>query len=168
MAAPLMSNASRASAGTSPEGPPVLGRSRPLGIVSRITSLLGEVVSPVVAAPVVLVPVVSSVLPPGVSPVVVPVVVPVVPVVLLVVVPVVPVVLPVVVPVVLPVVVPVVPVVVSTRRPGVLSSFLLVLSSRCMVLTISKPPPQLMKSTPLVSRAKIRSSPLPANTLSSP
>ncbi len=160
MAAPLMSNASSAIAGTSPEGPPVLGSSWPPGIVSRITPSLREVLSPpevadpVVPSPVVLpvvlsveapvVPVVVPVVPVVLVPVVVPVVLvrvtPVVPVVLPVVVPVVsvvPVVMPVVVPVVpvvlVLVVVPVVlvvPVVVSARGPRALSQFLLVLSSR--------------------------------------
>ena len=37
MTAPLMINASRESAGTSPEKPPVLGSTPPWGIVSRIT-----------------------------------------------------------------------------------------------------------------------------------
>ena len=126
MAAPLMSNASTATAGTSMERPPpVLGSSLPAGIVSRITLSLGEVVSPFVGAPVVVfAPVVAPVVVPVVArvlsvvPVVLPVVGPVVPVVVPVVVPgvrLVPVVVPVVsvVPVVLvPVVVPVVPVVV--------------------------------------------------------
>src|SRR5215217_7124755 len=99
MAAPLISNAIIATAGRSPEGPPVLGSSLPWGIVSRITLFLREVPSPpVVAAPVVL----ASVVAPVVSPLVV------LPVVLLVVVPVVPVVL-------VPVVVPVVPVVVPPQ-----------------------------------------------------
>src|SRR5215207_5618832 len=180
MAVPLMSNASSATAGTSPEGPPVLGSCWPSGIVSRITVSLREVLSPVVADPVVLAapvlaPVVSSlVVDPVGAPVVpvvpvvlVPVVVPVVPVVLRVVLPVVVPVVPVV-PVVLVPVVPVVPVVVSARGPRALSQFLLVLSLRCMVSTSSKPSPQSMKSTPSVSRAKIRSSPAPANTSSSP
>src|SRR5215208_7227230 len=185
MAEPLMSNASTATAGTSMERPPpVLGSSLLRGIVSRITSSLEEVVSPLVAAPVVVfapvvVPVVARVL--SVVPVVLPVVVSVVPVVVPVVVPlvcVVPVEVPVVpvVPVVLvPVVVPVVPVVpvvsvvpVVRWGPGARSQFLLVLSSRCMVSTTSKPSPQSMKSTPLVSRANTLSSPAPANTLSSP
>jgi hypothetical protein len=152
MAAPLMSNASRATAGTSPEGPPVLGSSWPPGIVSRITPSLrevlsGEVVSSLVADPVVPAPVVSPVVLP-VDALVVPVVVLVVPVVLV----------PVVVPVVLVRVTPVVPVVVSARGPRALSLFLLVLSSRCMVSTSSKPSPQFMKSTPRVSHAKIWSS----------
>jgi hypothetical protein len=116
----LMSNASTATAGTSPGRPPVLGSCWPSGIVSRITLSLREVLSPpVVAAPVVLAPVVSSlvVVPVGapvvpVVPVVlVPVVVPVVSVVPVVLVPVVVPVVPVVLPAVLPVVVPVVPVV---------------------------------------------------------
>src|SRR5215211_856587 len=102
MAAPLMSNASRAAAGTSPVGPPVLGSCWPWGIVSRMTPSLREVLSPpVVAAPVVvlaspvLAPVVSSLVVVPVRAPVVPVVVPVVPVVLVpVVVPVVPVIVP--------------------------------------------------------------------------
>jgi hypothetical protein len=100
MAAPLMSNASRAATGTSTERPPVLGSSLPSGIVSRITSFLDEVPSPLVCDPVVLAPLVAPVVSPVVVPLdasVVPVVVPIVPVVLV----------PVVVPVVLvPVVVP--------------------------------------------------------------
>src|SRR5215216_2608197 len=105
-----MSNASRAPAATSEERPPpVLGSCLPLGIVSRITSSLGEVVSPpywMVAAPVLaplLVAVLSSVVEPVCAPVV-PVVVSFVGVVLVSVVSVVPVVVPV-------VLVPVVPVV---------------------------------------------------------
>src|SRR5215203_887188 len=180
MAVPLMSNASSATAGTSPEGPPVLGSCWPSGIVSRITVSLREVLSPVVADPVVLAapvlaPVVSSLVVdlvgapvvPVVPVVLVPVVVPVVPVVLRVVLKVVVPVVPVVPVVLVPVVVPVVPVV-SARGPRALSQFLLVLSLRCMVSTSSKPSPQSMKSTPSVSRAKIRSSPAPANTSSSP
>jgi len=121
MAAPLMSNASTAAAGTSPEGPPVFGSSSLFcGIVLRITSSLGEdVLSPLVCDPVVLAPLVAPVVSPVVVPPdasVVPVVVPVVPVVPVVLVPVVvPLLVPVVVLVVLvvlvPVVVPVVPVV---------------------------------------------------------
>ena len=124
----------------------------PVVLAPAVSLVLAPVVSPVVVpvdVPVVpvVVPVVSAV--PVVVPVVlVPVVVPVVPVVLPVVVPIVPVVLvpvvvpvvlvPVVVPVVLvPVVVPVVPVVVSARGPRALSQFPLVLSSRCMVSTLS-------------------------------
>ena len=95
MAALLTSNASTAAAGTSPEGPPVFGSCCPSGIVSRITSFLREVLSPVVADPAVLAPVVSAVLAPVVSPLVVLVAAPVVSVV----------------PVVVPVVDPVVPVV---------------------------------------------------------
>lgn len=122
----------------------MLGSSWPPGIVSRITPSLrevlsGEVVSSLVADPVVLAPVVSPVVLPVDAPVV-PVVVPVVSVVLV------------------PVVVPVVPVVVSARGPSTLSQLLLVLSSRCMVSTSSKPSPQFMKSTPRVSHAKIWSS----------
>ncbi len=78
MAVPLMSNANTAAAGTRKERPPVLGSCWPSGIVSRITSFLGEVLSLVVADPEVLAPVVSPVLAPVVSPVVVPVDVPVV------------------------------------------------------------------------------------------
>jgi hypothetical protein len=82
MAAPLTSNVTRAPAATSKERPPVLGSSRPSGIVSRITPSLAEVLSPaVVAAPVVLAPVVSPLVVPVEAPVVA-VVVPVVPVVL--------------------------------------------------------------------------------------
>src|SRR5918994_5763666 len=113
MAEPVIINASTEPTGMSMESPPVLGSCWPSGIVSRITLSLGEVVSPVVADPAVLAPVVSAVLAPVVSPLVVLVVVPVVsvvPVVVLVVVPVVPV-EPVVVPVVVPVVAVVVPVV---------------------------------------------------------
>src|SRR5215208_982848 len=151
MAVPLMSNASSATAGTSPEGPPVLGSCWPSGIVSRITVSLREVLAPVVSS--LVVDLVGAAVVPVVPVVLVPVVVPVVfvPVVVLV-----------------PVVVPVVPVVVSARGPRALSQFLLVLSLRCMVSTSSKPSPQSMKSTPSVSRAKIRSSPAPANTSSSP
>jgi|SRR5215217_5641857 len=100
-----MSNASTATAGTSPgRPPPVLGSCWPSGIVSRITLSLREVLSPpVVAAPVVLAPVVSSL-------VVVPVGAPVVPVVSVVLVPVVVPVISVVPVVLVPVVVPVVPV----------------------------------------------------------
>src|SRR5215217_1428396 len=72
-----MSDASRAPAATSEERPPpVLGSCLPLGIVSRITSSLGEVVSPpywMVAAPVLaplLVAVLSSVVEPVCAPVV--------------------------------------------------------------------------------------------------
>src|SRR5215211_4147291 len=131
IAEPLMINTSTAATGTSMERPPVWGSTPSLGIVSRITLSLAEVVSPeLVAAPVVLAPVLPVVVPvvvpvavsvvlvlPVVVPVVVPVAVPVVlvmsvapvvvPVVVLVVVPVVPVV-PAVVPVVVPVAVPVV------------------------------------------------------------
>jgi hypothetical protein len=124
IAEPLMINTSTAATGTSTEMPPVWGSTPSLGIVSRITLSLAEVVSPeLVAAPVVVVPVVVPVavsvvlVLPVVVPVVVPVAVPVVlvmsvapvvvPVVALVVVPVVPV-LPAVVPVVVPVAVPVV------------------------------------------------------------
>jgi hypothetical protein len=79
MAAPLMSNATTAVAGTMLERPPVLGSCWTAGIVSRITLSLVEVLSPAVVghsieavvSPVVVVVVVSPV-------VVVPVVVPVV------------------------------------------------------------------------------------------
>jgi hypothetical protein len=65
IAEPLMSNASRAATGMSTERPPVLGRgSLSLGIVSRITSSLVEVVSPLGTDPVVLAPVVSVVVLP--------------------------------------------------------------------------------------------------------
>src|SRR5215217_7960804 len=114
MAEPLIINASTAPTGMSMESPPVLG-STPSGIVSRITLSLGELLSPVVAEPPVLAPVVSSL-------VVVPVDAPVVLMVLVVLVvapAVVPVVL-VVVPVVLPAVVPVVPVVLVPVVPVVL------------------------------------------------
>src|SRR5215211_2883512 len=123
IAEPLMINTSTAATGTSMERPPVWGSTPSLGIVSRITLSLAEVVSPeLVAASVVLAPVL-----PVVVPVVVPVamsVVLVLPVVVPVVVPVVPVVVPVAVPVVLvmsvaPVVVPVVALVVPAV-PGVL------------------------------------------------
>jgi hypothetical protein len=117
VAEPLMSNASTATAGTCTEGPPVLGSCWPSGIVSRITLSLFEVLSLVVADPVVLAPVVSPVVAPVVVPVDAPVVSPVVapPVVSAVVAPVVS---PVVVPVVsvVLVVVPVVPVVVPVMR----------------------------------------------------
>ena len=113
MAAPLTSNVTRAPAAASKERPPVLGSSRPSGIVSRITPSLAEVLSPaVVAAPVVLAPVVSPVVsritsslgevvlspavvatPVVLAPVVSPLVVPVEAPVVAVVVPVVPVVL---------------------------------------------------------------------------
>src|SRR5829696_6386180 len=73
-----MSNASRATAGTRKERPPVFGSTLSLGIVSRITPSLAEVVSPVVAAPVLLAPVVVPVVVPVVPVVLVPVVVPVV------------------------------------------------------------------------------------------
>src|SRR5918994_7897475 len=90
MAEPLIINASTAPTGMSMESPPVLGSCwLSSGIVSRITLSLGEVLSPVVADPVVLAPVVSPVLAPVVSSVAVPVDSPVVPVVVLVVVPVV-------------------------------------------------------------------------------
>src|SRR5215218_4853543 len=104
MAAPLMSRASTAAAGSTSESPPVSGSFFLSGIVLSMTPSLGEVVVPSVVVPSVVVPsvVVAEVLVPLVSPVVVPVVVPVVPVV--------PVVVPVGVPVVVPVVV--VPVVV--------------------------------------------------------
>src|SRR5215208_857359 len=122
MAEPLIINASTAPTGMSMESPPVLG-STPSGIVSRITLSLGELLSPVVADPAVLAPLVSPVLAPVVSSlVVVPVVAPVVLMVLVVLVvapAVVPVVL-VVVPVVLPAVVPVVPVVLVPVVPVVL------------------------------------------------
>jgi len=78
MAEPLIINASTVPIGMSMESPPVLGSCWPSGIVSRITLSLGEVLSPVVADPVVFAPVVSPVLAPVVSPLVVPVVVPVV------------------------------------------------------------------------------------------
>src|SRR5215203_4592511 len=90
MAAPLMSNASTAAAGSSSESPPVSGSFLSSGIVSSMTPSLGEVVVPTV---------VGQGLEAVVSPVVVPVVVVVVPVV----VPVVVVPSPVVVPVVVPV-----------------------------------------------------------------
>ena len=64
-----MSNASTAATGMRTERPPVLGNTLSSGTVSRITPSLAEVVSPVVAAPVLL------------APLVVPVGVPVVPVV---------------------------------------------------------------------------------------
>src|SRR5215213_8118506 len=106
MAEPLIINASTAPTGMSMESPPVLG-STPSGIVSRITLSLGELLSPVVADPAVLAPLVSPVLAPVVSSlVVVPVDAPVVLMVLVVLV-----VAPAVVPVVLVVLVPVVPVV---------------------------------------------------------
>jgi hypothetical protein len=90
-----MSNATTAIAGTRKERPPVLGSCWPSGIVSRITSFLAGVLSPVVADLEVLAPVVSPVLAPVASPVVVPVVPSVVvPVVLVPVVSVVPVVVP--------------------------------------------------------------------------
>src|SRR5215210_1211060 len=70
-----MSNASNATARTRKERPPVLGSCWLSGIVSRITSFLGEVLSPpVVADPEVLAPVVSPVVAPVVSLVLVPVV----------------------------------------------------------------------------------------------
>src|SRR5918994_1776016 len=126
MAAPLMSNASTAAAGTRKERPPVLGSCWPSGIVSRITSFLGEELSPVVADFVVLAPVVSLVSPPVVSSVLVPVVpsvvvpvgAPVVPVVVLVV-SAVPVVLVPVVPVLPGIVAAVVPVVPVVHAPVV-------------------------------------------------
>jgi hypothetical protein len=143
MAVPLMSNASIAAAGTRKERPPVLGSCWPSGIVSRITSLLAGVLSPVVADPEVLAPLVSPVLAPEVapvvarvaSPVVVPVDAPAVPVVVLVVSAVLVVLVPVV-PVVLVSVVSVVPVVVAVvvpvacSGPGALSQLLRVSSSR--------------------------------------
>src|SRR5215211_1312983 len=74
IAEPLMINTSTAATGTSMERPPVWGSTPSLGIVSRITLSLAEVVSPeLVAASVVLAPVL-----PVVVPVVVPVAVPVV------------------------------------------------------------------------------------------
>src|SRR5688572_1593375 len=94
MAEPLIINASTAPTGMSMESPPVLGSTPSLGMVSRMTSSLAGVVSPLVGAPVVAAPVVPVasaapvVLVPGVVsmvPVVAPVVVPVVPVVLVVV-----------------------------------------------------------------------------------
>src|SRR5829696_4251912 len=100
-----MSNASRATTGTRKERPPVFGSTPSLGMVSRITPSLAEVLSPVVADPEVLAPEVDSV--------VVPVVVPVVLVVLAV-----PVVVPVVVPVAVPVVL-VMPVVLAPEVPVV-------------------------------------------------
>src|SRR5919112_1011138 len=124
MAEPLISNASTAPTGMSMESPPVLGNCCPSGIVSRITSFLAGALSPVVADPVVLAPVVSAVLAPVVSPLVVLVVVsvvPVGPVVVPVVVPAEPVVVPVV-----AVVVPVVPVVVPWVEPVVLTPVMLV------------------------------------------
>src|SRR5215212_7730245 len=93
-----MSNATTAIAGTRKERPPVLGSCWPSGIVSRITSFLAGVLSPVVADPEVLAPEVDSVVVPVVVPVValtvlaVLVVVFVVPVVISAMVPVVPVV----------------------------------------------------------------------------
>ena len=108
-----MINTSTAATGTSTERPPVWGSTPSLGIVSRITLSLAEVVSPeLVAAPVVLAPIV-----PVVVPVVVAVVVPVVPVL--------PAVVPVVVPVAVPVVLvmPVVPVVVPVVALVVLVVF---------------------------------------------
>src|SRR5215217_4798772 len=115
MAEPLIINASTAPTGMSMESPPVLG-STPSGIVSRITLSLGELLSPVVAEPAVLAPLVSPVLAPVVSSlVVVPVDAPVVLMVLVVLV-----VAPAVVPVVLPAVVPVVPVVLVPVVPVVL------------------------------------------------
>jgi hypothetical protein len=81
MTAPLMSNASTAAAGMSPGKPPVLGSSLLSGIVSRITSFLDEVPSPLVCDPVVLAPLVAPVVSPVVVPLdasVVPVVVPIV------------------------------------------------------------------------------------------
>src|ERR671921_316649 len=109
MAEPLMINTSTAATGTSTERPPVLGSIPSLGIVSRMTPSLAEVVSPpLVAAPVVLAPEVA----PALAPVVVSVEASVVPVV-------VPVVVLVVVPVVVPAVVSVVPMVVVPAVPVV-------------------------------------------------
>src|SRR5215211_1860007 len=93
-----MSNASRATTGTRKERPPVFGSTPSLGMVSRITPSLAEVLSPVVADPEVLAALVVSVVVPVVVPVVVLVVlavlvvVSVVPVVVSAMVPVVPVV----------------------------------------------------------------------------
>jgi hypothetical protein len=118
MAEPVIINASTAPTGMSMESPPVFGSTPSLGIVSRITPSLGELVSrELVAAPVVVFA--APVLAPVVDPVVAPVVVSVVLVVLVVVPVVVPVVL-VVVPVVLPGVVPVVAVVLVPVVPVVL------------------------------------------------
>jgi hypothetical protein len=93
MAEPLIISASTAPTGMSMESPPVFGSIPSLGIVSRITPSLAEVVSPeLVVAPVVFAA-------PVLAPVVVPVVASVVSVVLVVLV-VVPVVYVVLVPVV--------------------------------------------------------------------
>ena len=69
IAEPLMSNASRAATGMSTERPPVLGSgSLSLGIVSRITLSLVEVLSPAVVAAPVLASVVAPVVVPVVGP----------------------------------------------------------------------------------------------------
>jgi hypothetical protein len=135
-----MSKVRRAAAGTRKERPPVFGSTLSLGIVSRITPSMAELVGPLVdarvvldpaVAPVLLAPVVVSVDEPVVL--VVPVVVPVVPVVPVVLVPVVvPVVVaPVLVAVVL--VVLVVPVVV----PAVVLVVLVVLVVPVVVLVVA-------------------------------
>src|SRR5215218_8872313 len=129
MAEPLIINASTAPTGMSMESPPVLG-STPSGIVSRITLSLGELLSPVVADPAVLAPLVSPVLAPVVSSlVVVPVDAPVVLMVL------------VVLPVVLPAVVPVVPVVLVPVVPVVLVPVVVLPSSMLSPTTRHPSPP---------------------------
>src|SRR5215212_6654591 len=125
MAEPLIINASTAPTGMSMESPPVLG-STPSGIVSRITLSLGELLSPVVADPAVLAPLVSPVLAPVVSSlVVVPVDAPVV----------------LMVPVVLPAVVPVVPVVLVPVVPVVLVPVVVLPSSMLSPTTRHPSPP---------------------------
>jgi hypothetical protein len=73
MAEPAIINASTAPTGMTMESPPVFGSTPSLGIVSRITPSLGELVSPeLVAAPVVVfaAPVLAPVVVPFVAPVV--------------------------------------------------------------------------------------------------